>query len=706
MPSFLTTLLEPASIAVIGASRTVGTVGWQIVDNLIRHGFQGAIYPVNPGAKAIHSIPAWRSVREIPGDIDLAIVVVAAERVLDVVDECGRKGVPTVLVISSGFREAGPEGARRERELVDRIRHYGIRLIGPNCMGVLNTDPEFSMNATFAPTMPPAGPVSFLSQSGALGVTILDYAAEYGIGFRNFVSVGNRPDVSGNDLLEHWETDPETRVILMYIEDFTNPRRFTRVASRVARKKPIIVVKSGRTSSVARATRSSTGALAGADTAADAILAQCGIHRADTVEELFDLAMAFGGLSIPRGNRVAIVTNAGGPGVIIADACAAEGLQVAELSEETLKGLTEIFSSTLHVANPLHLVGTTTADDYRTALDLVLRDPGVDAAIAAFVPPLGAKQQNVAQSIVQAARAHPQTPILAVLMGRDGLPEGRAELQSAGVPAYIFPESAVRALAALCRHGRWIARPVQAATTFPADSERVADLIERVLDEGRTALMEHEAYAVLDAYGIPTIPYRVAVSAEEAVAAAEEIGYPVVMKALSPKLVRRSEVGGVLVDLRDPEEVQEGYERLMTNLSRTQTDLEITGILVAPYMSEGRELIAGMTTDPTFGPVLMFGLGGLYVETFKDVAFRICPVTEREAREMIESIRGFPLLAGARGGEPVRIDSVVEVLQRLSQLVQEHPEIREVDINPLRGASDGVMALDAWIGIDRSPGQL
>jgi len=706
MPSFLTSLLEPRSIAVIGASRTVGTVGWQIVDNLIRHGFQGAVYPVNPGAKAIHSIPAWRSVREIPGDIDLAIIVVAAEKVINVVEECGRKGVPTVLVISSGFREAGPEGAKREKELVERIRHYGMRLVGPNCMGVLNTDPETSMNATFAPTMPPVGPVSFLSQSGALGVTILDYAAEYGIGIRNFVSVGNRPDVSGNDLLEYWETDPETRVILMYIEDFTNPRRFTRVASRVARKKPIIVVKSGRTSSGTRTTRSHTGALAGADEAADALLAQCGIHRADTVEELFDLAMAFGGLSIPRGNRVAIVTNAGGPGVIIADACAAEGLEVAQLSPETLKGLSEIFATELHSPNPLHLVGTTTADDYHTALDLVLRDPGVDAAIAAFVPPLGAKQQNVAQSIVQAARAHPHTPILAVLMGRDGLPEGRAELQSAGVPAYIFPESAVRALAALSRHGKWLERPVQAATTFPVDSERVADLIKGVAGAGRTELMEHEAYAILDAYGIPTVPYRVVVSADEAAAAAEELGYPVVLKTLSPNIVRRSEIGGLLVELRDPEEVRSGYERLRGNLERSHPEAEVAGFLVAPYLSTGRELIVGMTSDPTFGSVLMFGLGGIYVETFKDVAFRICPVTEREAREMIESIRGFPLLAGLRGGEPVRIESVVEVLQRISQLVQEHPEIREIDVNPLRGAVDGVMAMDAWIGIAPTSAQV
>lgn len=365
-----------------------------------------------------------------------------------------------------------------------------------------------------------------------------------------------------------------------------------------------------------------------------------------------------------------------------------------------LKGLDDIIAEESPVRNPLHLSGTTTAESYRVALDLVLKDPGVDAAIAAFVPPLGAKQQNVAQSIVQVARAHPETPVLAVLMGRDGLPEGRAELQSAGVPAYIFPESAVRALAALCRHGRWLERPVQAAATFPVDSERVATLIAEARAGGRTALMEHEAYAILDAYGIPTTPYRVATSEDEAVAAAEELGFPVVLKALSPQIVRRSAIGGVLVDLRDPAELRRGYERLGHTLGRRHPEAEMTGFLVAPYRSEGMELIVGMTTDPTFGPVLMFGLGGIYVETFQDVAFRICPVTEREAREMIESIRAFPLLAGKRGREPVRIDSVIEVLQRLSQLVQEHPEIREIDVNPLRGASDGVMALDAWIGIE------
>ena len=704
MSTPLRPLLRPRSIAVIGASRRPGTVGHQIVENLVTHGFQGPVYPVNPRATAIHSIPAWRSVRELPETVDLAIIVVPKEKVAQVVDECGTQGIPAVVVISAGFREVGIEGARREAHLMERIRHHGIRLVGPNCMGVLSTAPDVRMNATFAPTMPPPGRVSFLSQSGAMGVTILDYAAEYGIGIRDFVSVGNKPDVSGNDLLEWWETDGETRVILMYLETFGNPRHFTRIARRVSRRKPIIVVKSGRSRAGARAASSHTGAIAGRDAAADALLAQCGVMRADTVEELFDLAMAFGNLPIPKGNRVAIVTNAGGPGIIVADACEAEGLEVAEFQEETLERLRQIFPEEASVRNPVDMIATATAESYRTALDVVMGDPGVDAAIAAFVPPLGVRQEDVAQAIVEASRQHPETPVLAVLMGREGLPQGRSQLRAAGIPAYIFPESAVRALRALHGYGRWLARPVQAPAVFPADAATVRRIVEGARAEGRTRLLEVEAYGILEAYGIPVIPHRLVQTVEEAVEAGETLGWPVVLKAVSPQIVHKTEVGAIRLDLRGPDEVRSAFAELRASLDHHQVGSDLRGMLVAPYRSDGRELILGMSTDSTFGPLVMFGLGGIYVETFKDVAFRVPPITEQEARDMMRSIRSYPLLEGVRGEKAVRLDPVVEAIQRLSQLVQSHPALAEIDVNPFLATAQGAWALDARIRLSEPGG--
>ncbi len=699
--SSLRPLFEPRNIAVIGASRTPGTIGWQLLDNLVRHGFRGALYPVNPGARAVHSFPVWRSVREIPVEIDLAVIAVPAVSVSAVVDECARKGVPTLIVISSGFREAGEEGAAREAALVERIRRYGMRLVGPNCMGVLTTDPEVSMNATFAPTMPPPGPISFLSQSGALGVTILDYAAEYGIGIRHFVSVGNRPDVSGNDLLEYWETDAATRVVLMYLETFGNPRRFTRIARRVARRKPIVVVRTGRSVPTRRrAAWSRTASLTGTDAAADALLAQCGVHRAETVEELFDLAMAFGGLQPPRSNRVGIVTNAGGPGAILADACEAEGLAVAELAPATREALRSLLGAEGGVRNPVHMDPSTTPERYEQALGIVLADRAVDAGIAAFVPPPGASQEVLAESVARVAREHPDVPLLAVLMGRDGLPEGRAQLQSAGVPGYIFPESAVRALAALHRHGRWLERPVQAPTTFDVDTDRVDQILAGALADGRTTLEEREGYGVLEAYGIPTAPWRVATTLEEATAAAGALGYPVVLRALAPRLGYRPERESAVLGIRDIAGLEEAYRTLEERLAAEDPGDSSAGFLVLPYYEEGRELIVGMTTDPTFGPVLMFGLGGIHAETLRDVAFRIPPLTEIEAREMVRSIRSFPLLEEGGRGAPVRIEAIVETLQRLSQLVQDHPSIAEIDLNPLLASETGVRALDVRVGLE------
>jgi acetyl coenzyme A synthetase (ADP forming)-like protein len=698
MPS-LDPFFRPRSIAVVGASRRPNTIGYQIVDNLIRHGYTGVVYPVNPSASAVHSIAAYPSVGDIPGEVELAVIVVPKEGVPEVVEQCGAKCVKALVVISAGFKEVGGEGVAREARLKERARALGMRMVGPNCMGVLSTDPAFSMNATFAPTMPPAGPMSFLSQSGAMGVTILDYAAEYGIGIHHFASVGNKADVSGNDLMQYWGEDPGTKVILMYLENFGNPRRFTSLARKVTRTKPIVVVKSGRTQSGARAAASHTGALAGVDVATDALLAQCGVLRADSVEALFDMAMALEEQPIPKGNRVAIVTNAGGPGIMIADACESEGLEVVELSSATQARLRGIFPAEASVRNPVDMIASATSDSYRVALEAVLEDPNVDAAIAAFVPPLGVRQVDVASSIVEAFRQREarDKPILAVLMGRQGLPEGRAELNESGIPAYMFPESAARALASMVRYRRWLERPIQEPTRFDVDDAAVRRILAGARTDGREHLKEHEALDVLAAYGVPVVKHRLVTTHAEARDAAEACGYPVVLKAVAPGVLHKTDVGAVRVDIRSAQELDAAYGEMIRRMGEAHMDLE--GILVEKFVRGGRETIIGMSTDPSFGPILMFGLGGIFVEVLQDVAFRLAPVSEVDASEMLNSIRGAKLLEDFRGNAGVNRAAVMEAVQRISQLVVEHPEIAELDINPFLAFPEGGLAVDCRVAL-------
>jgi acetate---CoA ligase (ADP-forming) len=697
----LDALLRPRSIAVIGASRTPNTIGYQILDNLLRHGYAGAVYPVNPGAKAVHGVRAYPRIADIPDEVDLAIIVVPKQHVVAVAKECGEKGVGGLVVISAGFREIGGEGVEREAALVEVVRRYGMRLVGPNCMGLLNTAPEISMNATFAPTMPPPGPVSFLSQSGAMGVTILDYAAEYGIGISQFVSVGNKPDVSGNDLIEYWVDDERTRIVLMYVENFGNPRRFTALAREFTRRMPIVVVKSGRSGAGARAASSHTGALAGTDAAIDALFAQSGAIRVDTVEELFDLAMAFSYQPIPRGNRVAIVTNAGGPGIIIADACEAHGLDVADLSPETRAHLAAHFPEEASLQNPIDMIASATPRSYRIAVEAVLADPQIDAVIATFVPPLGIRQEDVAEAIVGAASGSHEKPVLAVLMGREGLPQGLAELASAGIPGYRFPESAVRALAAMYRYRRWLQRPEGSVREFDVDAETAARIIAEARRQGRGKLSEVEVMQIFEAYRIPVAPYRLARSAAEATRAADEIGYPVVLKAVSPALVHKSDVGGVRLGLRDAAAVAAAFDEMLEVVpARAGIDADqIDGVLVQQMARGGRETIIGATWDAAFGPLLMFGLGGIYVEAVGDVVFRLFPVSDVDASEMVNSIRGVRLLRGLRGEPPADTDAIAEVIQRVSQLVGDHPAIRELDINPWLAHDRGGVAVDGRMTI-------
>jgi acetate---CoA ligase (ADP-forming) len=704
MGGSLDPILRPGRIAVVGASRTASTIGHQIVANLVRYGFSGSVFPVNPRASSIHSIRAYPTVGDIPDRVDMAVVTVPKEAVLEVAEQCGQIGVKGLVVISAGFREVGGEGVERERKLVEIVRRHGMRMVGPNCMGVLNTDPAIAMNATFAPSMPPFGGAAFVSQSGALGLSVLDYAQEYGIGISQFVSVGNKPDVSGNDLLEYWEHDPSVGMILMYVESFGNPRRFLEIASRISRTKPIIVVKSGRSKVGARAASSHTGALAASDAAVDALLAQAGVLRAASVEELFDLAMAFTSRTIPASRRTAVVTNSGGPGILAADALEASGMQLAELAPETVVKLKPLFPAEASIRNPLDMIASAAPAGYRAALGALLEDPNVDSALAIFVPPLGIAQADVAEAIAAAATTRVAKPVLAILMGREGLPQGKAELHEFGIPAYIFPESAARALSVVCRYREWRDRPVPVPAVFSVDSLAVAGIIDAARSKGIRKLSELETLQVFQAYGIPAAPAVLAKTADEAAELADRLGFPVVLKVVSPEIIHKTDVGGVRVGLNGLADVRSAFAEIAANVARLAPHATLQGILVQRMLSGGRELIAGVVRDPAFGPLVMFGLGGVLVEVLRDVIFRLAPIGPLDAQDMLAGFRGTRMLDAVRGAPPVDRRAIEEVLLRLSRLATDFPDIEEIDVNPLLANEQGAIAADGRILLTQAPG--
>ena len=697
----LRALLAPRSIAVIGASRTPRTMGNQILTNLIQQGFAGAVYPVNPSAQWICSVRAYKTIGEVPDPVDMAVIVVPKELVPGVVAECGLKGVKGLIVISAGFREVGSAGAERETRLVEIVRKHNMRMVGPNCMGIINAAPGVSMNATFAPYMPPFGHAAFVSQSGALGVSVLDYAREYGIGISQFVSVGNKPDVSGNDLLEAWEHDPDVKVILMYVENFGNPAKFLTIASRITRTKPIIVVKAGRTKSGARAAISHTGALAASDTAVDALLTQAGVLRAGTIEELFDIAMAFSVPTLPRSRRTAVVTNAGGPGILAADAMEAAGLDLVALSPETVATIGPMLPGEAKVGNPLDLIASATPAGYRAAMAALLKDPAVDCVVPIFIPPLGVDQEAVAEAITEATRAQADKPVLAVLMGRKGLSEWRAEMHASGIPTFIFPESAARAIAALNRHREMAAVERETPDPLPVQHAVAADIITRAGYAGQPRLGAEDAFAVLRAYGIPSTGVRFAATHGAAVTAACEIGFPVVMKVVSTQIVHKTDVGGVALDIRNERDAAEAHTRLVADVAKRAPGATIDGVLVQQQVKGGIETIVGATRDASFGPLVMFGLGGVYVEALHDVVFRIAPLTTRDARAMLAGVRGAAILDGVRGQPAVNRALLEEVLRRVSQLMSDFPAIAELDLNPVMAFADRVVAVDCRIVLSR-----
>ena len=714
-PTGLEAIFRPRSVAVIGASRRPGSIGAAIFKNLLEHGFAGPIYPVNPSAPVVQSVMAWPSVGDIPGEVDLALIAVPAQHVLAAVEECGQKGVKGVVIITAGFKETGPEGAELERTVRDRARHYGMRMVGPNCLGVLNTERGIQLDATFAPAWPPPGPIAFSSQSGALGLAILELATALGLGISQFVSVGNKADVSGNDLLEFWEKDPSTRVILLYLESFGNPRRFTQIARRVGRTKPVIAVKSGRTRSGARAASSHTGSLAGADNAVDALCHQSGVIRTDTIEEMFDVAMVLANQPLPRGNRIGIITNAGGPAIMASDACESHGLELPSLSNATLAELRSYLPSEASVRNPVDMIASATPESFERTVRLVMTDPNIDSVLAIYVPPIVTTPLEVATAIVNGsqaacrelvARGEAPKPILSCFMGAHGVPAGLRSLQEGHVPSYPFPESAAIALARAVRYARWRQAPegvevryddvdVHAARTIVSSARGRAKPGENVW------LTPDETRALLVSAGLPVVPTAIARSADDAAAAAAKLGFPVAVKLASGTLTHKTEVGGVVLDLEDAAAVRQAFDDIAQRLDAKGLRGHMDGVTIQPMVSDGVEAIVGMTHDPAFGPVLMFGLGGVYVELLRDVTFRVTPVTDRDVSEMVRAVRGSKLLEGWRGAPAADTAALEDCIRRLSQLVGEVPEIAELDLNPLKvlPAGRGCMVVDARVAV-------
>jgi acetyl coenzyme A synthetase (ADP forming)-like protein len=692
-------VLEPRSVAVIGASRRRGTVGGEIVHNLLSAEFNGPVYAVNPQAQVVQSLPAYASVGEIPGGAELAVIVVPADGVVQAARECAAAGVRALVVISAGFAEAGREGTVRQQELVAVCREAGMRLVGPNCLGVLNTSPEVRLNATFASGPCGPGRVGFMSQSGGLGIAIIQAADRLGLGLSSFVSVGNKADLSGNDLLRYWEQDAQTDVALLYLESFGNARKFARIAPRFSRHKPLLAVKSGRSAAGARATSSHTGALlASSDVTVDALFEQAGVIRADTLHDLFGIAALLSNQAVPRGDRVAIVSNAGGPAIMCADACQAEGVEVPELPGDVRARLASCLPAAASVGNPVDMIATAGPEEYRRVLETLIETNACDAILALFVPPLVSEAREVATAIRDVARTQREVPIAAVFMTGERSP---AELgdDEVRVPGFEFPEDAARAIARAARHGRWRARPVpQPASVAGVNSDQAAAIISAALSRDDGWLSPQEVDALLRCYGLPLARSRFVVGPDEAAAVAAELGPAVALKASASGLLHKTDAGGVRLDLQGADEVRAGAREIESAVQ--SAGFELDGLLVQAMVAPGVELIVGVASDPSFGPVLACGAGGTLAELTKDVNVRITPITRLDAAEMLRALRTFPLLEGYRGAPSCDVAAIEDVLLRVSAMVEAHREIVELDCNPLIARPDGALIVDARVRVE------
>ncbi len=694
-------IFYPTSVAVIGASRTKTSIGGRLFNNILNADFSGPLYPVNRNTSVVRSIPAFRSVLDIDGPVDLAFIVVPAPAVLDTVRECAEKGVKGICVISAGFSETGPEGTKAEAELLEIVRSAGMRMVGPNCMGLLNTDPAVQLDGQFGPIFPPQGNVAMSSQSGALGLAILDYATDLNIGISTFISVGNKADISSNDLLLFWEDDPNTDVILLYVESFGNPRRFARIARRIGKSKPIVAVKSGRTSAGARAASSHTGSLASLDVAVDALFSQAGVVRVTTLEDLFDVTALLANQPIPKGRRVGLVTNAGGPAILAVDALESQGLEVPEFSDALKAELQSFLSEDASVTNPIDMIAAAGPDEYRRSISCLLDSDEVDSVIALFIPAsdLGVRETAIAISEAAEEAAGNKT-FLSVYMASSGAPSELAS-EEASFPTFAFPERAAKALRKAVDYAEWLETPVGSPVEFDdLDATRARTVIDTAvenLDEESVWLDPDDVDEVLSSYGMTIPKASIVQSAEDAVRFAAGVGGPIVLKVIAPSAVHKSDVGGVALDLETPEEIEAAFIQVTESVSDPE------GVLAQEFVSGGHEVLIGMVEDPNFGPLIGFGLGGVFVELIGDVTFRIHPLTDLDAKEMISEVKSGKLLEGYRGGEKGDVEAVADTLLRLSALIEDLPEVMEIDLNPVKVAKpgDGVRIVDARIKVRR-----
>ncbi|MFZ1683521.1 MAG: acetate--CoA ligase family protein [Candidatus Zixiibacteriota bacterium] len=682
----LDAIFKPQSVAVIGASTRKGTIGRETLHNILGAEFNGKVFPVNPSSSVIQSIKSYSTVLDVPDMVDLAIVIVPAPFVKEVVEQCGQKGVKGLIVISSGFSEVGHDGRLAEVEVVSVCRKYGMRMIGPNCFGVVNTDPKINLNATFGKTFPNIGNVGHITQSGAMGEAIMSQAKELGIGFSMIASIGNKADISVNDILEYMKDDPRTDVILLYVENFGNPRHFTQIAREVSRIKPIVAVKSGRTKLGAKAASSHTGKLADVDVGVDALFEQTGVMRVDTVEELFDVAAALSVQPIPKGNRVVVVTNAGGPGILATDALINNGLDMPGFSPATVKELKKFSNKNASFSNPMDMAAGARGREFNLTLNAVKDDERYDTIIPIFVPPVTIDQLDVATNI-QAALAKTKKTVLACFMGAGQDTVGMDYLKKHGIPVYIFPEAIAQTLGTIHGYRKWLEKPVGKYKSFKVDHAKVQKIFETATGGKDGAVVGEQAIEILQAYGIPAAKYHFAASAKEAAEVAHKLGYPIVMKVNTPEILHKTEMRAVMVDLRSDKEVREGFVELQKRVGKLKKGEKFT-VAIQEMIDGGVETVIGMTTVPSFGPLIMFGLGGIYVEIMKDVSFRVNPLTDEGAKDLIKSLKSYPLLTGFRGAKPVDMTTLEETLLRVSQLVKDFDCLHEIDINPFIVSSE------------------
>ncbi|MBN2372662.1 acetate--CoA ligase family protein [bacterium] len=695
-------IFSPKSVAVLGASGTPGKVGHDIFRNILLGGYRGVLYPVNPNVRSILCIKAYPTLLDVPDDVDLGMIVLPPLIALNAAEDCIKRNVKGIVIISAGFREVGNEGLEIERLIVSMCRDAGVPLVGPNCLGVINPHPDVMLNASFSTRMPASGNISFISQSGALCTAVLDFAADRGFGFSKFISIGNKADVDELDLLKYYHEDPQTDVIMVYMEELRRcGQGFIDEVIKITsgeKPTPILVIKSGITTAGASAAASHTGAVAGTEAIYRAIFEESGIIRVNTVNELFDLAIAFAHKKVPQSNRIAIVTNAGGPGIVATDVTETAGLRLARFKEETIEELASRLPSTANLHNPVDIIGDASHERYESALKAVIKDEDVDGVLVILTPQSMTNVMGTAETIVRISKRTPK-PIVCSFMGIIDVSAGVKILQDHQIPVYRFPENAAQALGALYRHTRWLDRQHIAQFTLTHDSSRASDIIQAAMKQGLTCLNARDAEELLRCYGFHVLPASLAKTQDEAAAIAEGIGFPVALKVISPQIIHKTEARGVKTGLDTQEDVRDAFSIIIKNAKVYNPKTVIDGILVQKMAEHGEEVIMGMKRYPVFGPLLMFGLGGIFVELFKDVVFRIAPIDRNNANQMIKGIKGLPILEGFRGRPKTDMETLQRLLVSLSDMVLKHTEIKEMDINPLfvHAEGKGASAVDVRI---------